>query len=133
MIFHGATQVSSICLRVEKVGWLVMTKNQISDMLWKPILDLLHLCPLCCTISKCPLPTTNYDPRGLNRTFLLCYLYFCFCLEFSPLVMNRHLTPNLYHLDAIWVYSLIKNLTFSTNQGKIWQFYKNLIFGIIFA
>ena len=59
------------------------------------------------------------DPRGLNRTFVLCYLYFCFCLELSPLVMNRHLTPNLYHLDAIWVHSLIQNLTFSTNQGKI--------------
>ena len=26
------------------------------------------------------------DPRGLNRTFVLCYLYFCFCLELSPLV-----------------------------------------------
>ena len=59
------------------------------------------------------------DPRGLNRTFVLCYLYFCFCLELSPLVMNRHLTPNLYHLDAILAHSLIQNLTFSTNQGKI--------------
>ena len=26
---------------------------------------------------------------------------------------------NLYHFDAIWVHSLIQNLTFSTNQGKI--------------
>ena len=59
------------------------------------------------------------DPQGLNWTFVLCYLYFYFCLELSPLVMNRHLTPNLYHLDAIWVHSLIQNLTFSTNQGKI--------------
>ena len=46
------------------------------------------------------------DPWGLNRTFVLCCFYFCFCLELSPLVMNRHVTPNLYHLDAIWVYLL---------------------------
>ena len=59
------------------------------------------------------------DPPGRNRTFVLCYLYFCFCLELSPLVMNCHLTPNLYHLDAILAHLLIQNLTFSTNQGKI--------------
>ena len=29
-------------------------------------------------------------------------------LELSPLVMNRHMTPNLYHLDAIWVYLLLE-------------------------
>ena len=59
------------------------------------------------------------DLQGLNWTFVLCYLYFCFCLELSPLVMNCHLTPNLYHLDAILAHLLIQNLTFSTNQGKI--------------
>ena len=73
------------------------------------------------------------DPWGLNQTFVLYYLYFCFCLELSSLVMKRHLTPILYHLDAILAHSLIQNLTFSINQGKIWQFSKNLIFGIIFA
>ena len=68
-----------------------------------------------------PAPTVDQfnDAQGRNRTFVLCYLYFCFCLEVSPLAMNRHLTPNLYHLDAILAHLLIQNLTFSTNQGKI--------------
>ena len=64
------------------------------------------------------LPLKSNDPRGPNRTFVLCYSYFCLCLELSPLVMNRHLTPNLYHLDTIWVHSFIEILHLAPIKAK---------------
>ena len=61
------------------------------------------------------------DPQALNRTFVLCHLYFCFCLELSPLVMNRHLLIQIWLLQ-FWLYCTNRH----HKNWRFWLKYSNL-------
>ena len=59
------------------------------------------------------------DPRGLNRTFVLCYLYFCFCLELSPLVMKHQLLIQIRLLEFGFYCTNTQRLRMDLNKSPL--------------
>ena len=66
MLWYGITKASFFCFRADKVGFLVIPKNQIS-LCHKPKPDLVHGGPLFCTIA--------------NMSYIAMHDHVCFQIE----------------------------------------------------